>query len=189
MCFGNKYLSVSDLPQVMTKPSSTTPGLLSSYLQTITDQYSDVILECEGHKFSCHKVILAAQSKFFSSLFSEIFIDGDEIKHRVFPLPGVSKTGLEKIIKFIYSRPMDLTMSTVWMVVKDADFLLLDEVTEECSSFIFAKLKTTNCLGVFGMAQQFHMFRLSGQVEEFILNNLWQMGARMSSWLSSPHSW
>ena len=109
----------------MTRPSSssTTPGLLSSYLQSITDQYSDVALECEGHKFSCHRVILAAQSKFFSSLFSDIFGGGDECKHPVFALPGVSMIGLEKVIRFIYSRPMHLTMSTVWMVGGTEEFL------------------------------------------------------------------
>jgi hypothetical protein len=49
----------------MTSQTSTTPGLLSSYIQSMTNQYSDVTLEWEGQKFFCHKIILAAQSKFF----------------------------------------------------------------------------------------------------------------------------
>ena len=131
---------ISDTPTPhtfrMTSQSSTTPGLLSSYLQSMTGQYSDVTLECEGQKFFCHKVILAAQSKFFSSLFRDVFGGGDKTSQQVFQLPGVTKTGMEQAINFIYCRPMQLTMSTIWVVVKEADFLLLDEVADECSRFI-----------------------------------------------------
>ena len=83
---------------------------------------------------------------------------------------------MEQAINGIYCRPMHLTMSTVWVVVKDADFLLLDEVADDCSRFILNNLKTSNCLSVLGMTEKFHLARLSVQVEEFILNNLWQMG-------------
>ena len=66
-------------------------------------------------------------------------------------------------------------MSTIWVVVKVGDFLLLNEVSDECSRFILNNLKTCNCLSVLDMSEKFHLARLSVQVEKFILHNLWQM--------------
>ena len=160
----------------MSTQPSMVPSLLSSYLQTVGHQFSDVILECEGIKFSCHKVILAANSQFFSSLFSENFTDGNDGTPPVYSLPGVTKGGLEQIINFIYCRPMKLNMSTVFSVVKDADFLDLEEVTNECSDFMLSNLNVTNCFSVYESSRQFHLSKLRWQVEEFIFNNFCQMG-------------
>ena len=66
-------------------------------------------------------------------------------------------------------------MSTIWSVVKDADFLGLHEVTEECSAFLLSKLNITNCFSVLGSSQRFNIAKLSSQVEDFILSNLCQM--------------
>eukprot|EP00092_Neocalanus_flemingeri_P032344 GFUD01035164.1.p1 GENE.GFUD01035164.1~~GFUD01035164.1.p1 ORF type:complete len:226 (-),score=73.89 GFUD01035164.1:120-797(-) len=148
--------------------SSTIPGLLSSYLQTITDQFSDVTLECEGHTFSCHKIILSVQSKFFTSLFSNRY-GGDRSSPSVFQLPGLTKTGLEQAINFLYSRPMHLTISNVWKVVKDADFLMLDAVVYCCSNFLLSTLRPGNCLGIWAMADKYNMDSLSVKVEEFVM--------------------
>ena len=156
----------------MTAQSSTIPGLLSSHLQT-TDKFSDVTLECEEHSFSCHKIILAAQSKFFTSLFSDMF-SGDGAS--LFQLRGVTKTGLEQAINCLYGRPMILTMNTVWKVVKDADYLMLDEVLDKCSTFLLTTLRPVNCLGVWALAKQFHLARLSSQVMEYIMFNIREVG-------------
>jgi len=156
----------------MTTQSSTIPGLLSSHMQT-TDQFYDVTLECEEHSFSCHKIILAAQSKFFTSLFSDKFSGGGA---SVFQLRGVTKTGLEQAINCLYGYPMILTMNTIWKVVKDADYLLLDEVMDKCDTFLLSTLRPVNCLGVWALAEQFHLARLSSQVVEFIMFNFMEMG-------------
>jgi hypothetical protein len=142
----------------------------------MTNQYSDVTMQCDGQKFFWHKIILTAQSKFFSSLFSDVFGGGDKSSHPIFHLPGVAKTGLEKAINYIYCRPMHLTMPSIWVVIKDVALLLLEEVADKCSKFFLNNLETSNCLSVLDMADKFHLARLSVQVEDFILHNLWQRG-------------
>ena len=150
---------------------SVAPALLSSYLQSLTDEFSDVILECDGYKFRSHKVILAAHSKYFSALFGDNFEDGDNASPPVFHLEEVTKAGLEQILNLIYCRPVVLDMSMVWQVLKDADFLLLDQITGQCSEFISSNLKVTNCLTVFGLLEKLNFPKLRSHVEEFILDN------------------
>ena len=53
-------------------------AMMSSFLKMVTShEFSDVVLQVQGHKFSCHKVILAATCPYFKGMFSNPFSENE----------------------------------------------------------------------------------------------------------------
>ena len=46
---------------------------------------------------------------------------------------------------------------------------------DKCSTFLLSTLRPCNCLGVWALAEQFHMARLSCRVVGFIMFNIMEM--------------
>lgn len=71
-----------------------------------SDTYSDVTLIVDGQKFPAHKVILAAQSRYFQAL---LFGDLKESSQSVIELKEVAVDPFKELLKYIYTGCLNLT--------------------------------------------------------------------------------
>ena len=93
---------------------------------------SDAILVCQGRKFPVSKVVLAAASKYFNSLFS---FTTEHQEKKEFTLEGLTSVGLAEVLNHLTGGEMVLTMSNVCDVLHAADFLIVPAASLKCSTF------------------------------------------------------
>ena len=110
----------------------------------------DATIICEGRKFPVSKVVLAATSKYFNSLFSHSAQD-----MREFVLKEPTSTGLAEMLTHLTGGRMTLTMANACDVLHAADFLMVPGASKACSAFLVNNLKPCNVLGVNAAARRF----------------------------------
>ncbi|KAG8235191.1 hypothetical protein J437_LFUL014155 [Ladona fulva] len=71
----------------------------------LNDEYSDVVLLVEGHRFHGHKAILAARSEYFRAL---LFGGMRESQQTEIELKGTSVFAVKALLKYIYTGHMSL---------------------------------------------------------------------------------
>ncbi|XP_049795169.1 BTB/POZ domain-containing protein 9 [Schistocerca nitens] len=71
----------------------------------LNDEYSDVVLSVDGHKFHGHKVILAARSDYFRAM---LFGGLRESQQSEIELKGTSLSAFKSLLKYIYTGHMSL---------------------------------------------------------------------------------
>ncbi|XP_046382947.1 BTB/POZ domain-containing protein 9 isoform X2 [Ischnura elegans] len=71
----------------------------------LNDEYSDVVLLVEGHRFHGHKAILAARSEYFRAL---LFGGLRESQQTEIELKGTSVVAVKSLLKYIYTGHMSL---------------------------------------------------------------------------------
>lgn len=71
----------------------------------LNDEYSDVVLLVEGHRFHGHKAILAARSEYFRAL---LFGGMRESQQTEIELKGTSVVAVKALLKYIYTGHMSL---------------------------------------------------------------------------------
>ena len=103
----------------------------------------DAAIICEGRKFPVSKVVLAATSKYFNSLFSHSAQD-----KREFVLKEPTSIGLAEMLTHLTGGRMTLTMANACDVLHAADFLMLPAASKACSAFLVTNLKPCDVLGV-----------------------------------------
>ena len=101
------------------------------------DKYTDVILECQGNNFKCHRLVLASASEFFDTMFSSEFRE----KTATNVLLGeLSAETLDHILQFIYTGNMEICHANVTDVFRASEYLSLTELEELCVQFVTKNL-------------------------------------------------
>ena len=85
----------------------------------------DVTIACEGASLKAHKMILAACSPFFQSLFMS-----NPCKHPIVILKDVRFVDLKATIDFVYKGEINVTQSQLGSVLKAAETLKIKGLTE-----------------------------------------------------------
>ena len=101
-----------------------------------TGEFSDgtIVLD-DGSDFKIHKVVLAAGSWYFKTLFRW---NPDQ---KVFHLKEyVTKEAMEQILTWIYSRKLMLQEDNLQEVLKTAHYLDCFEVVDQCKQFMLKGL-------------------------------------------------
>ena len=116
----------------------------------------DTTIICEGRKFPVSKVVLAATSKYFNSLFNHSAQD-----EREFFLKEPTSTGLAEMLTHLTGGRMRLTMANACDVLHAADFLMVPAGSKACSAFLVNNLKPYNVLGVNAAARKFDLVKMA----------------------------
>ncbi len=115
------------------------------------DQLTDVMLAADGQSIPCHKVLLAASSKFFHDKF---ITNPESMEHNLLDIEGVDIDTLISIVSFIYSGRIELTVEKTEKLIPASISLLLPELTNTCKEFLLHKVKhdITACVSVHRVA-------------------------------------
>lgn len=105
----------------------------------------DIVLESAGRKLSAHKIVLSAVIPYFRVMFTT---DMMEATQKVISIHELDGDTLEQLVCFAYTGELKISAGNVQSIMIGANFLQLDAVVEECSSFLMARLSASNVLAV-----------------------------------------
>ncbi len=116
------------------------------------DQLTDVMLAADGQSIPCHKVLLAASSKFFHDKFITY---PDSMEHNLLDIEGVDIDTLISIVSFIYSGRIELTVEMTEKLIPASISLLIPELTNTCREFLLHKVENdiSACITVHRVAK------------------------------------
>uniref|UniRef100_M4A7V5 Kelch-like family member 18 n=3 Tax=Xiphophorus TaxID=8082 RepID=M4A7V5_XIPMA len=105
----------------------------------------DVTLKVGEHKFSAHRIVLAASIPYFHAMFTNDMV---ERKQDEILMQGMDPSALEALINFAYSGRVAIDQQNVQALLIGSSFLQLQNVKDACCSFLQERLHPKNCLGV-----------------------------------------
>ncbi|XP_077160551.1 kelch-like protein 18 isoform X2 [Paroedura picta] len=105
----------------------------------------DVTLKVGDHKFSAHRIVLAASIPYFHAMFTN---DMMECKQEEIVMQGMDPSALEALINFAYNGHLAIDQQNVQSLLMGASFLQLQNIKDACCAFLRERLHPKNCLGV-----------------------------------------
>ncbi|XP_035687983.1 kelch repeat and BTB domain-containing protein 8-like isoform X2 [Branchiostoma floridae] len=114
----------------------------------------DVVLEVEGRRFPCHRLVLSAASPYFRAMFTS---DMAESRQKTVVLQGLEMRVFEEILSYIYSGTLHVSLDKVQPLYHAADLLQLDYVRDTCSSYMAMNVERSTCVDLYKFADVFSM--------------------------------
>ncbi|KAL5965773.1 Kelch-like protein 38 [Taenia solium] len=149
--------------------------------------YTDVILCASEEEFPCHKVVLAASSRYFNAMFLTPF--SEQQTSRV-NLKQVSPWVLRHLIDFAYTGRLALSTAVVQDIFVGANFLDYPLAVEACIDFMKQHLQVSNCLGVQLLAEIYEFPDLARSARIMAVENFSTLvnpeESAMGEWLQLP---
>ncbi|XP_012683328.2 actin-binding protein IPP [Clupea harengus] len=127
--------------------------------------FCDVRLCVGGRVFGVHRLVLAASGPYFAALFSGAMSEAHEEEVRI---EGVEAEVFEKLLEFVYTGSIDVTVDNAQELMVAADMLQLSEVVAICGEFLRGQMDATNCVGFFQFLEQIACMDLLEFTENFI---------------------
>ncbi|XP_066271636.1 kelch-like protein 12 [Branchiostoma lanceolatum] len=130
---------------------------LHGFLGTVGDLQKagvlqDVVLEVEGRRFPCHRLVLSAASPYFRAMFTG---DMAESRQKTVVLQGLNAGVFGEILSYIYSGILHVSLDKVQPLYQAADLLQLDYVRDTCSSYMTMNVERSTCVDLYKFANVF----------------------------------
>ncbi|XP_032186539.1 kelch-like protein 34 [Mustela erminea] len=129
----------------------------------------DVTLEAEGTEFPAHRSLLACSSDYFRALFKS---HTRESRASVIHLHVPSAAGLQRLLDFIYTAWLPLSMDTVEDTLEAASYLQVTEALGLCGRYLERQLAPENCCFAANVAARFGLAHTLGAAESCIVRHL-----------------
>ncbi|XP_042526094.1 kelch-like protein 34 [Dipodomys spectabilis] len=129
----------------------------------------DVTLEAEGSEFPAHRSLLACSSDYFKALFKS---HTRESQARVIHLRVPSAAGLQRLLDFIYTAWLPLSMDTVEDTLEAASYLQVTEALGLCGRYLERQLAPENCCFTANVAARFGLAHTLGAAESCVVRHL-----------------
>ena len=116
------------------------------------DELTDVMLAAEGQSIPCHRVLLAAASRFFHGKF---VINPESVEHNLLDIEDIDFDTLTSVLFFIYNGRADLTVEKTEKLIPASVSLMLPELTNMCKNFLLHKVKNdvSSCINIHRIAK------------------------------------
>uniref|UniRef100_A0A8C3DK80 Kelch like family member 18 n=1 Tax=Corvus moneduloides TaxID=1196302 RepID=A0A8C3DK80_CORMO len=111
----------------------------------------DVTLKVGDHKFSAHRIVLAASIPYFHAMFTNDMMECKQEEIVMLLSAGTipqSVLALEALINFAYNGHLAIDQQNVQSLLMGASFLQLQNIKDACCTFLRERLHPKNCLGV-----------------------------------------
>nr|XP_004670702.1 kelch-like protein 34 [Jaculus jaculus] len=129
----------------------------------------DVTLEAEGSEFPAHRSLLACSSDYFRALFKS---HTQESRAPVIHLRVPSAAALQRLLDFMYTAWLPLSMDTVEDTLEAASYLQVTEALGLCSHYLERQLAPENCCFAANVAARFGLAHTLGAAEHYIVRHL-----------------
>ncbi|XP_003466447.1 kelch-like protein 34 [Cavia porcellus] len=129
----------------------------------------DVTLVAEGSEFPAHKSLLACSSDYFRALFKS---HTQESRARVIHLHVPSAAGLQRLLDFIYTAWLPLSMDTVEDTLEAASYLQVTDALGLCGRYLERQLALENCCFTSNVAARFGLAHTLGVAERCVVHHL-----------------
>lgn len=105
----------------------------------------DVVLEVESVHIHAHRLVLAASSSYFFSMFVRDML---ESKQERIKLQGVDPEAMQLLVEFAYTAKLEITTTNVQTLMTAASLFDFPAVFDATSKFLCKQLHPSNCLGI-----------------------------------------
>ena len=134
-----------------------------------TGQLCDVIVSTEGRAFQAHKIVLAASSSFFQSLFT---VDMSEKHKQTIKMDNIDSATMNRVLNYIYTgciiHPNSEDAKELYLA---ADYLILPGLKNKAVEIMVEALSAESCLRTLVWSHKFSSRALFAHTFRFILDN------------------
>ena len=100
-------------------------------------KYTDLIVTVGEHKFHCHKVVLAATSRFFAvGVLDEVTDAGDLIPRVELAMPDMAPKIVQSLLDYIYTSKLVVSSDTAIQLLNATRRLHLSSAEQACLEFL-----------------------------------------------------
>ena len=110
----------------------------------------DVTLIVADREIHAHRVVLAASSDYFYSMFVRDML---ESRQERIELKGVDPDAMQMLVEFAYSTKLDITTNNVQSLMTAASVFNFPSVFKATAKFLSNQLHPSNCLGIRSFAK------------------------------------
>jgi len=128
----------------------------------------DITLYAENRPFMAHKGLLASASDYFRAMFAS---EMRETHAKEIELHGVNAPGLEKVLDFIYSGEIILSLENIHDILAAGSHLQVKVVMDFCVDFLISEVTLENCVDIGHIANAYNLSRVDHHVNVFMLQN------------------
>ncbi len=116
------------------------------------DLLTDVMLAADGRSIPCHKVLLAAASKFFHDKF---ITNPESLEHNILEIDDLEFDTLTSVVSYIYRGNIELTVEKTEKLIPASVSLMVPELTADCKNFLDEKVNsdTADCSAIHKIAK------------------------------------
>ncbi len=133
------------------------------------DLLTDVMLAADGQSIPCHKVLLAAASKFF---YDKFITNLESLEHNILDIDDIGFDTLTSAVPYIYSGNIELTVEKTEKLIPASVSLMLPELTKQCENFLEErKSDISDCIVVYRIAKANSLDDTSQRAWETMLDN------------------
>ena len=118
-------------------------------------EFCDVVLKVNGRKFFAHKAVLAAASRYFSSMFTSPMKEKNSFEVDLTQsLLIENNESFRQVLDFMYSGDIEINVDNAEDMLRIADFLLLEDIKDYCRQFYLqhGNLSLSNCICIEALA-------------------------------------
>ena len=128
------------------------------------ERYTDVTLQSGDVQIQCHRVVLEAASDYFRTMFTCGLKESTSDTVSFAMDPEI----LTKVVHYIYTSEIDLTIDSVESLVRAGDLIQLDCLKSCCEDFIVEHVDTQNCVGFYRFATLYRLDKLQKKAKQLI---------------------
>ena len=109
------------------------------------ETFCDATVAVKGKEFKAHKVVLAAASPFFLSLWESNMIESNEQRIEI-KLEEATASVMEDVLRYIYTGNASVTEENCHKLIATANYLLLPGLKTLAVAVLKGKLTVENCV-------------------------------------------
>ena len=153
----------------------------NKFLQTLHSfqkegAYCDIELSVgrERWRVPVHRLVLAARSPYFQTMFSSEFLEKNSAVIDIDPASEVFTTreSLEAVIEYFYTGNIPrLSQETVREIFRASSLWILDNLQKICEYFLAVNLTMENCVDILNEARKYNSHILTQSCLRFIYSN------------------
>ncbi|CAF0813231.1 unnamed protein product [Brachionus calyciflorus] len=128
----------------------------------------DITLMAQDHKYTAHRIVLAASIPYFNAMFLHDLI---ESKQDVITINNIDPSALEQFINYSYNGKITITNENVQALLIGANFFHLKTIKNACCEFVKKRLNVQDALCLRNFADQLMCHDLVLAVNRFINKN------------------
>lgn len=134
-----------------------------------TQKLCDVVISSENCTFHAHKVVLAASSSFFQSLFT---VDMSEKNKQIIKIDNIDSSTMHHVLQYVYTgRTTDACAKEARDLYLAGDYLILPGLRHQAIDMMVKDLKPNNCLSTLMWSHKSMCRPLFTHTFRFILDN------------------
>ncbi|KAH7326833.1 hypothetical protein B0J17DRAFT_680810 [Rhizoctonia solani] len=148
----------------------------------------NICLELADRSVYCHSVVLRARSPFFASFFNEVEWTQRRWNEQgvlVVDMKHLEWRPMEYVIRYMccgatddlfdgidFAQSVEEFIDFIFQVMSAANELMLEQLTEICSSVILRHVTLTNCITILADASPFYCPKLKARLHKYIAVNM-----------------